>query len=306
MAFRRLKYYNPGLNSVDPRLDTGWGMDSAKCVVTISPWPTFKELLRNDPAGISNTKMIGLITNYNRNESIQVRTVFDIGNKNPIFIHGKFIGNLTLSSRVMESINLLGSVYETLLEVYKNSAFEKGAESIISAPELTTSYHEDPSKFDFNFGSSPIAGPAISYVEATEVANNKISDGAILMSLSDVRTRLKFGLSFIVFQDESRIHGDVNSSFQKTTFQPLELENSVQAGHQSITNFKILSGVFLENCIITDFRTGIESGTAISVPGDESISIMYSSSKNIKNKLTTKISTDPYAHLNVTSEPVGV
>ena len=116
MAFRRLKNYSPQNPSVDPRITSQWALNSSHCVVCVSPYPTLKELLDSDPAGISNTRMLGLLTDMSRAENIAVTSYYDIGDKNPIHVPGKPAYSLSLNSGIMECVNLLGGIYETVLD----------------------------------------------------------------------------------------------------------------------------------------------------------------------------------------------
>ncbi len=300
MAFRALKYYDPKLNSIDPRLDPEWVINSNYCLVTITPYPTYKSLIKADPAGISNTKMLGIVTNYNRSENVSISVLYDIGNANPILIPGKMSpGQITLSSDMMECVNLLGLMYETILESLAiKGKFENIIEKILSRPKLTETYYEDPT-----ITKSKSSGGQAHAVRATPSSPGGINSpgytdyGALLMSLGDTRLRTKFGLSFIMLQSEKRIATNlenIDNEFTITTndFSSgfTETRNVIQ-GRSSIVpdevNYKILSGIFLENCLVQSYGTGVNPNSQVSVP-IETVSLIYGSSKNIKNNIKTE------------------
>lgn len=302
MAFRKLKYYTNNLVSIDPRIDQSWCVNSTSCVLTITPYTTFKELIYNDPAGISNTRMLGLVSSQSRNEMINVSTHYDIGNKNPIFIPGKMAGQINLNSGMMESVNLLGGIYETLLTAFERkyqNKFHNLREKILNIPKLNTTYYEDSNTIPLDKRDPNAAIAQTSQADGAILdADSSTSDGAILMSLSDIRTRLRFGLSLIIFQSEKRIQSDVDydTLLGQNIIDPLETRqnfaDNIVPGSGSASgglsspqiNYRILSGIFLENCIINNYTMGMESNSQISSP-IESVSILYSSASNIKSNL---------------------
>lgn len=290
MAFRRLKYYSPNFTSVDPRIDSNWFLNSTSCVISISPYPTFKSMITNDSGGVSNTRMLGLISDMSRAEVLNIGVHYDIGNKNPIFIPGKMSGQLSLSSNTMECVNLLGGIYETLLTAfehkYPGNRFKELKEKILYLPKLNDTYFEDPSKQSRKEQGGAVAVQATpDGIEEEEIRSNL---GSILMSLSDIRTRLKFGLCFIIFQSEDRLSSDVDFSINTSSIDALEgrdvLQNSTLEPTTSGVNYRILSGIFLENCIINSYSNNINANSPISAP-IESVSMLYSSVKNIKQNI---------------------
>jgi uncharacterized membrane protein len=296
MAFRKLKYYENTLQSVDPRLDPEYVINSNYCLVTITPFPTYKTLLANNPAGISETKMLGIITNYNRSENVAINVLYDIGNASPILIPGKMSpGQVTLSSDMMECVNLLGLMYETILEnAALTGKFSGITDQILAKPKLTETYYED-SSISKSTKNQATAVPATPASPGGIEPPGYIDTGALLMSLGDRRLRLKFGLSFILLQSEKRIKGGITN--QKADFQITtnDFSNTFTETRQSIkygayveptkVNYRILSGIFLENCIIQSYGTGINPNSTVSTPV-ETVSVIYGSSKNIKSTIS--------------------
>lgn len=299
MAFRRLKFFDPYINSVDPRLDGEWALNSTNSIIAISPYPTFKDMITNDPAGISNTKMLGSVSNITRNEAVQFSTFYDIGNKLPIDVPGKMVGYLTLESGMFESINLLGSMYETLLDAFEKKygiKFKDLRKRILYTPTLNKVYSESDTLFQSNPDGSARAITASpsnpnDLTGLNDIENNTTNEGALLMSLSDIRTRIKFGLVIVFFQNEDRVKTEfdsvaVTSNVDNTNI--LETRRDVLGIGTGNTNklltFKILSGVFLENCYVTSYNSNIVANQGISSPM-ESISIKYTNARNIKNNL---------------------
>jgi hypothetical protein len=299
VAFRRLKFFDPYINSVDPRVDGEWGLNSTNSIIAITPYPTFKDMIKNDPAGISNTKMLGSVSNITRNEAVQFSTFYDIGNKLPIDVPGKMIGYLTLESGIFESINLLGSMYETLLDSFEKKygvKFKDLRKRILYTPALNKTYSESDNMFQPNPDGSARAVTASpsnpnDLTGDNNVENDTTNEGAILMSLSDIRTRIKFGLVIVFFQNEDRVKTEFDSvAVTSTVDNTSALENrrdilGTGAGNTNkLLTFKILSGVFLENCYVTSYNSNIVANQGISSPM-ESVSIKYTNARNIKNNL---------------------
>lgn len=298
MAFRKLKYYDPTLQAVDPRLDPEWVINSTYCLVTITPYPTYKALIKANPAGISDTKMLGVITNYQRSEDIGINVYYDIGNASPIIVPGKFSpGSITLSSDIMECINLLGSMYETILEnISITGQFAGILDQILTRPKLTETYFEDPTLTKHLNGQATAVKATPAPIGGQE-SPGYVNAGALLMSLGDIRLRVKFGLSFIILQSEKRLKLSNTPLDKNFTITTNDFSNSFTETHDSIRNrqtitpeqvrYQVLTGVFLENCIIKSYGTGINPNSNISSP-IETVSIIYSSSKNIKKSITTQ------------------
>lgn len=297
MAFRKLKYYENTLQSIDSRLDPEYVVNSNYCLITITPYPTYKALLNSNPAGISETKMLGLVTNYNRSENVAINVLYDIGNSSPILIPGKMSpGQVTLSSDMMECVNLLGLMYETILEnAVLTGKLANVKEQLLSQPKLTETYYEDTT-----ISKQPNGQVTAVHAQPAPVGGVEppgyIDTGALLMSLGDMRLRLKFGLSFIVLQSEKRIKGGISTSEQDFFITTNDFSNSFVETRQSIkqgayvesskVNYRILSGIFLENCLIQSYGTGLNPNSQVSTPV-ETVSIIYGSSKNIKNNIKT-------------------
>lgn len=275
MAFRRLKNYSPQNPSVDPRVSAQWALNSSHCVITITPYPTLKELIANDPAGIANTRMLGLITDMSRSENINVTTFFDIGDKRPIHVPGKAMNSLNLNSGMLECVNLLGSVYETILDGLNkryNNRFKKNPlDEMLIRPVLTETYYEDKA-LSLDGGNKATAVKPVATSGGFTI-NDTIDQGAILLSMNDIRLRIKFGLCFLIFQDEERIK---NSILGLDTFGP------AQAVLEDEKKFNLIGGTFLENCLITSYGSTISSNSAISSPV-EALNIVYNDTKILKN-----------------------
>lgn len=311
MAFRNLTDYTPLLTSVDPRIDAQWMINSNHCVIAVSPYPTLKEL--NNKEGLKGLKLLGLVSGYTMNESIAFMSVHEIGNKRAIIIPGKLRGNINLNSNMIESVNLLGGIFETVLEglvkrdIYKGvfskpvrSDTEGGGhnidfvETILFRPELNKTYDSlesvspssnlggdlsDPLNISGNPSGEPTAATAAS----------STSKGAILLSIDDVRLKLRFGLCFVMFQSEKRIPKTSISQ----TFNSVEESNLADiqditdplgaAGlfvEDQLTRYRILGGQFYENCLLTDYSRTVSSdpmGGNIS----ESASIVYNGTKKL-------------------------
>lgn len=299
MAFRKLKFYENTLQSVDPRLDPEYVVNSNYCLVTITPFSTYKALLAANPAGISETKMLGIITNYNRSENVAINVLYDIGNSSPILVPGKMSpGQITLSSDMMECVNLLGLMYETILEnAVLTGKFSGIMEQILSQPKLTETYFEDSTLTKHTNGQSTAVRAQPAPVGGIEPPGY-IDTGALLMSLGDTRLRLKFGLSFIILQSEKRLKGGITGNVKDFVINTNDFSNNFVETRQSIgqgayvetakVNYRILSGIFLENCIIQSYGTGLNPNSQVSTPV-ETISVIYGSSKNIKNTIKTEV-----------------
>lgn len=323
MAFRSLKNFNPFLNTVDPRIDSSKIVNSSYCVLAISQYPTFDDTVKK---GLANSlKILGLISGYNVNESIAVSHAYEVGNKKCIIIPGKFRGSMSISSGIVESINLLGSIYETVLdglnEKYGDIFQKPLTDEILFRPTLNKTYFDNPNNdgtFDpsgglneqgiqlaqyYGIDDEYLVDPANPAFETKEVTDK----GAILLSLDDMRLRVKFGIAFIMFQSETRIPENSLGFSEIEKVQAFGINNTIDnpgilgdlpGGPLSATNYKILGGQFYENCIILDYNRSVNTepvGSNI----NESISLMYNGTRRLKRNLSedfgTSISLKPEA-----------
>jgi len=317
MAFRSLKNYQPNIKKIDPRVDGTYAVNSNYCVMAISPYPTIKQTI--EKGLISTLRLIGLINSYAINEAIAVAQFHEIGNKKNIVIPGKFRGSMQLSSNMFESINLLGSIAETMLdgfnEKYKN--LFKGAhgkyidfsDEILFKPVLNEVYFNDEKKEGSLYEDVTMAqglelaeyyGIKDEYLDEGAGEASSIPDtsnkGAILLSIDDVRVRVKFGLCFIMFQKETRIPEDSLAWGYNDQFKAPSSGNVVESLSEigivlpekvelNPINYKILAGQFYENCTLVNYSRNVDTSP---VGGNisESVSIIYNGTERLKRNMT--------------------
>jgi len=308
MAFRSIKYFNPDSSQIDPRVNPATIVTSDHCVLGVCAYPTLKEATS---AGINNSiKLIGLLSGYSVNESVAVSTTYEVGNKRQIIVPGKFRGSMGLSSSIIESINLLGSIYETVLEglnyKYKGIFKKPLTDDILFRPTLHKTYFDNPNN-DGTFSNGGLNDQGIElsqYYGIDEEYNPESADaaippkeatnkGAILLSLDDLRLRVKFGLAFIMFQGETRIPENSLGYSEIETVSAFGTQNIVEnpgrlsdlpGGPLSPINYRILGGQFYENCVILDYNRTV--GTEAVGPNiNESVSLMYNGTRRLKRDL---------------------
>ena len=322
MAFRRLQDFNPVSMGIEPRVDSEYAINSNYCVLGASSYPTLKETIENGFS--SNIRLIGLIGNYNLNEAINFNSVFEIGNSKSITIPGKFRGSMQLSSGMIESVNLLGSIAESIVEGFarKYRDYFKGIneegvdffDEVLFRPKLNETYFSDEKKVGslnpsgnnelldyYGIGDEydpSVASEASSIPETTD-------KGAISLSLDDIRLRIKFGLCFIIFQRETRLPENTLKDYG--TFQAYDttaLENLSEITGQLINstlnpiNYKIMAGQFYENCFLNSYSRALNSN-ALGGNYNESVSLIYNGTRKLKKNMAQKID----AFVKVTSTP---
>ena len=305
MAFRKLEHFDPNSVGVDPRVDSRWIVTSVYTVLAVTPFTTFKEL--NNYGGLSSLKLLGLIDSYNVNESVNISQTFEIGNKKAIIIPGKMRGQINISSNIVESINLLGSIYETVLpKLLQNNSFKNTdtdlVEKLLYTPLLDKTYYSDPNKQPDDLNSESLTptpdktddfykllNETPQGAESASGLDEITSKGALLFSLDDLRLRIKFGLCFLLFQSSERvrdnaIHNQEISTMDYRNVNSEEYEGTVFSNTGSKVNYKLIGGQFYENCIISDYQ---RSSNSSPVPPNmtEGLNIIYNG--------TSKLNVDP-------------
>ncbi len=302
MAFRQLQHYDLNNMGVDPRVDSRWIVTSTHTVLAVSQYPTYNQL--NDNGGISTLNLLGLIDSYNINENVHMMQTFEVGNKRSIIIPGKMRGQMSISSNIVESINVLGSIYETVLpglNKYKQFSGKDLVGDILYTPELNKTYYSDPNKeSEDNNATSIIPVPdtqedpylklidpdRVEMASAAMSQNDMISKGALLFSLDDLRLRVKFGLCFLIFQSSERVlktdvfSGDMPSVDFKNVTSTEFLEMPMGDITKTI-NYKLVGGQYYENCVITDYNRSTNS-QPVGPNINEGLSLYYNGTHKLK------------------------
>jgi len=117
MAFKKIINYNPDIPRVDSRVEDQWILNSSHITLSISKYRTLEET--NKKGGIESTKIVGLISSVSNTENMNLDQFFEIGTRKILTVPGKTRGVMSLSSEVVESVNLLGSISESILESLK-------------------------------------------------------------------------------------------------------------------------------------------------------------------------------------------
>lgn len=302
MAFRQLQHFDPNYMGVDPRVDSRWIITSTYTVLAVSKYPTYNQL--NDNGGISTLKLLGLIDSYNINENVHMMQTFEVGNKRSIIIPGKMRGQMSISSNIVESINVLGSIYETVLPgLSKYNQFSKRdlVTDILYTPELDKTYYSDPNmdSQDNNATSlTPVPDkqedPYLDLIDPDRVdmasaamdSSEITSKGALLFSLDDLRLRVKFGLCFLIFQSSERVQktdvysGENISADLKNVESTEFMDRSLGDTTKTIT-YKLVGGQYYENCVITDYNRSTNS-QPIGPNINEGLSLYYNGTHKLK------------------------
>ena len=326
MAFRSVTEYHPYYSKMDPRIDSRWAINSNYMILAVTHYKTYAEMLRAGKT-VADMKVIGLITNHQVSESTHISQFFEIGNKREIFIPGKTVGRLSLSSDVIESVNLLGGIYETIVEGLKNDttlakAIKNFDDNVMFHPEVAETYYEnsdqgsgvdttptsdDPMNPNFEFytygNEKNIDKSTKNSSTSSNIEKGKgTNKGALLFSIADLRMKVKFGLCFMLFQNERRLtysSADVkgkNGLFQTNSPfpQPSDIdyetslaqltydeEDELDFGDKNTDAYRILGGVFFENCLISDYSRSVNTDQ-IGPNYSESLSVLFSGTKNLQ------------------------
>src|SRR5690606_5726092 len=197
MAFKKIINYNPDIPRVDSRVEDQWILNSSHITLSISKYRTLEET--NKKGGIESTKIVGLISSVSNTENMNLDQFFEIGTRKILTVPGKTRGVMSLSSEVVESVNLLGSISESILESLKEKygniyTFKNGDKNIIN-PTLSKYYAE--SEFVINEDPSKASPGIPSDMSGYDTNTNK---GAISLSINDIKFKFKFGLSLLLWQ----------------------------------------------------------------------------------------------------------
>lgn len=317
MAFKSVKNYNPFFSKMDPRVDSRWAINSNYMVMAVTHHKTYDSLIASGKS-IADLKIMGLISDHAVSENTNIAQFYEIGNKRPIHIPGKTNGRLSLSSEIIESVNLLGGIYETVIAGMKNDlalgrAMKDLDENVMFHPLLNEAYYEgsdNGSPIDDIGGGiiNDITDPNFSYsqlekrnalaVTATPASQGGGSNqGALLLSINDVRLKIKFGLCFLLFQNSKRLINDsvdgnfsTDSPFPKpdqfdfenmpaTSFE--DVEDFGDLGDKYTDSYRILGGVFFENCLITDYNRSANT-QQLGNNYSEQLNVVFNGTRNIQ------------------------
>lgn len=312
MAFRKVINYHPYQSKMDPRVDSQWAINSNYMVMAVTHHKTYNELILNKKT-IGDMKVVGLISDHSVSESTSSISFFEVGNKREIIIPGKTLGRLQLSSQIIESVNLLGSIYETVIDGYKDDpilgkAMQALENDVMFRPFLSQSYSEESDlggvlQSPVDTGLTPNLGgilPSVGspdYVSLDGLKANGSdlnSRGALLLSIFDNRLKVKFGLSFLMFQNVRRITREsVEGGFLTTgNLTEEEIDNSINIDDPNWTDqvevpsqyddtYRLLGGVFFENCLITDYNRNVNT-QEVGPNYIETINVKYNGSRNLQ------------------------
>jgi hypothetical protein len=329
MAFKSVSEYTPFYSKMDPRVDSRWTINSNHMIVAVTHFKTYADMLKAGKT-VADMKVVGLVTSHQVSESTSIAQFFEIGNKREIFIPGKTVGKLSLSSEMMESVNLLGGIYETVVEGLKTDsslgkAMKNFDENVMFHPELEQMYTEGSDKGSgvdmVSTSNNPMDPDFQNYTYGTErqqdaEANAKAKDdllgiekkestnkGALLFSIADLRMKVKFGLCFMVFQNSRRLTyssvdltGKNGGLFQTNSPYPrpsefdyeqtiaqstYDEEDELDMGDKYTDAYRILGGVFFENCLVSDYSRSINT-EQIGPNYAESLHVLFSGTRNLQ------------------------
>lgn len=309
---------------MDPRVDSRWAINSNHMIMAVTHYKTYNEMLRAGK-NISDLKVLGLVTSHSVSETTQISQFFEIGNKREIFIPGKTAGRLSLSSEMIESVNLLGGIAETVVEGLKSDASLGRAmtnfdEKVMFHPEVNEFYYEGsdkgsgmdiaqvsndpmhPNFQDYTYGNERQRDAMAQNNQANPEQKNGTNQGALLFSIADLRMKVKFGLCFLLFQNSRRLtysavdtpgkNGlfQTNSPYPKPSDfdydyllaqQTYDEEDESSLGDKYTETYRILGGVFFENCLISDYGRSV-NGDPVSSNYTESLNILFNGTRNLQ------------------------
>ncbi len=259
MALGNLHQWIPALTHVDPRPQDKFSVGAKYCVVSVTKYPTFNQMLQNGGT-IANSKMVGLIQSFAAPQARPIFRLFEMGSRYPYTVAGKFMGTIALSSMMFDSgANLLGGIYEEVMSNPDGTLNPTGSE-IINHPDLF-----DP---DYQGGNIPVPYD-MSMVGAPTVGGPTKSQGAFRMSLDDNRLDVPFGLIFTIFQSGKRIKANVQDG-----------EGGLTIGGTTDDNrFRIMSCLFFEMARVQAYDFSVTAEQEVLY---ESASFYYHGLVNVK------------------------
>lgn len=205
MAFGNLTEWFPNQTHIDPRLSEKYSTGSKYAVVSVSRFPTYRELTKAGKT-VSDTKMVGLVQSFQAPQTRPIQRLFELGSRYPYSVAGKFMGNIQMSSIMFDAgANLIGGIYEEafMKKTSPNSTLSdltQAGRDILNTPSL---YDEDISTIPVEYDATYVGG---------ESGGIKKNWGAIRMSLDDNRLDIPFGLAVTLFQSSKRIKTGVTGA----------------------------------------------------------------------------------------------
>ena len=231
MAFEKLQHWTSTGSHIDPRLTEKYSTGSKHCVVSVTRYPTYRELQQYHQS-VADSKLVGVIQSLQAPQSRPIQRFFELGSKHPYAVPGRFMGSLTMSSILFDAgCNIIGAIFE-------ESMLKKGIHGGPLDGEMTPSGKEllnRPLLFD--------DGVPVTYkysdVGGTDGEIRK-NFGAIRMSLDDNRLDAPFGLIMTIFQSAKRI---------KATGQDPELTVNTNDDY----SFRAMACLFFEMCRLEQY-----------------------------------------------------
>lgn len=217
MAFGKLSEWFPNQTHIDPRLSEKYSTGSKYAVVSVSRFPTYREL---SIAGktISDTKMVGLVQSFQAPQTRPIQRLFELGSRYPYSVAGKFMGNIQMSSIMFDAgANLIGGIYEEAFMKKTATGSTYGDLTQAGKDLLNTPLLYDETEIPYPYDNRDVGGQVVGGVSKDW--------GAIRMSLDDNRMDIPFGLVVTLFQSSKRIktgviqNGDVTGDTE--TFRPM-------------------------------------------------------------------------------------
>lgn len=268
MAFGRLSEWFPNATHIDPRISEKYSVGSKYAVVSVTRYPTYRELRR---AGLSvaSTRMVGLIQSFSAPQTRPIQRLFELGSRYPYSVAGKFMGTITLTSIMFDAgSNLLGGIYEEafMAKGTDNSGLQGGDLSqsgvdVLNRPQL----FED---------GNPIPGGGYSMADVGGSDGGIKKDwGSIRMSLDDNRLDIPFGVVLTLFQSSKRI---------RATSQASEFNGAVQGTNQDDFTFRAMACLFFEMVKLEDYSFDLNANQELIT---EYARFFYTGLVNVKTTL---------------------
>jgi len=276
MAFERLAQWFPNITHIDPRLSEKYSVGSKYAVVSITRYPTYREL-RNAGRSIADSRMLGLIQSFSAPQTRPIQRLFELGSRYPYSVPGKFMGSISMSSIMFDAgANLLGGIYEEAFmekgtdnEPPEGGIMSPSGKEILNRPKL----YEDglPKTYD------------LTDVGAIQGGDYITKDyGAIRMSLDDNRLDIPFGLVLTLFQSSKRIRA---SSSDEQGLNIVDVDNFT---------YRAMACLFFEMVKLEDYSFDLNANQEL-IP--EFARFFYTGLINIKTSLQS--SSQPVSNTNV-------
>lgn len=268
MPFERLKNWFPNMTHIDPRVSEKYTVGSKYAVVSVTRYPTYREL-RNAGQSVASTRMLGLIQSFQAPQTRPIQRLFELGSRYPYSVAGKFMGTIAMSSIMFDAgSNLVGGIYEeAFMEKGTDDQGDEGG--VLSQSGLDVLNR--PLLYEDGVGPHQYSIEEVGGVPGGDMI--KKDWGAIRMSIDDNRLDIPFGLILTLFQSSKRIKASSHD------------EQGLNINETDDFTFRAMSCLFFEMVKLEDYSFDLNANQELI---GEYARFFYTGLVNVKTSLQSQ------------------